>query len=189
MYTTRSSTRNQHRWYGLLQPRIAMIISFLFLIISLLSASATNVKFIENKNIAPEHIDAHTAPRSQKYWDEHNIKRPDYAKTDAELRAERGGASNGGLLGTVMIVSIVMFILVTLYVRVTGDWDTILNNPVGSFVYGCVKRIGDNVSGQKLGSNTERSTVANDDEARRNARLARFDNPDPKDMLDSLKSD
>ena len=40
---------------------------------------------------------AATAPRSQKYWDEHGIERPDYAKTDAELardRQEKGG--NGG---------------------------------------------------------------------------------------------
>jgi len=31
---------------------------------------------------------AASAPRSQKYWDEHNIQRPDYAKTDAEVWAE-----------------------------------------------------------------------------------------------------
>ena len=31
---------------------------------------------------------AQTAPRSQKYWNENNIERPDYAKTDAELRQE-----------------------------------------------------------------------------------------------------
>lgn len=34
---------------------------------------------------------AETAPRSQRYWDEHKIVRPDYAKTDAELAAERRG--------------------------------------------------------------------------------------------------
>jgi hypothetical protein len=39
--------------------------------------------------------DAAKAPRSQKYWDEHGIERPDYAKTDAELAAERGDSSQG----------------------------------------------------------------------------------------------
>ena len=33
--------------------------------------------------------DAATAPRSQKYWDEHNIERPDYAKTDWEIAQEK----------------------------------------------------------------------------------------------------
>ena len=33
---------------------------------------------------------AHTAPRSQKYWDDHGIERPDYAKTDAEIAQEKG---------------------------------------------------------------------------------------------------
>ena len=32
---------------------------------------------------------AATAPRSQKYWDENGIERPDYAKTDYELARER----------------------------------------------------------------------------------------------------
>ena len=170
-----------------------MMIIFLIFLILLLSSStsATNIKFTQNKDIAPDHIDAHTAPRSQKYWDEHNIKRPDYAKTDAELRAERGDESNGRFLGIFVLVSIFMFLLamVTFYARVTGDWNTILNNPVGSLIYGCIKRIGDNISGHKLGTNAGRSAVATDDEARRNARLARFDNPDPKDMLDSMKSE
>ena len=41
-------------------------------------------------------------PRSQKYWDENNIERPDYAKTDAELLKERmmkGGAGAGAGVG------------------------------------------------------------------------------------------
>ena len=32
---------------------------------------------------------AQTAPKSQRYWDKHNIERPDYAKTDAEVATER----------------------------------------------------------------------------------------------------
>mmetsp|Transcript_14312 Transcript_14312/g.23669 ORF Transcript_14312/g.23669 Transcript_14312/m.23669 type:complete len:144 (-) Transcript_14312:124-555(-) len=42
---------------------------------------------------------AATAPRSQKYWDENGIKRPDYAKTDAELAADGGESLAGGLSG------------------------------------------------------------------------------------------
>jgi hypothetical protein len=38
--------------------------------------------------------DARTAPRSQRYWDEHGIERPDYAKTDAELASERRSQSS-----------------------------------------------------------------------------------------------
>jgi hypothetical protein len=38
--------------------------------------------------------DARTAPRSQRYWDEHGIERPDYAKTDAELASERRQSSS-----------------------------------------------------------------------------------------------
>lgn len=55
-------------------------------------ANATQVKWFGNnkKNMDP----AATAPRSQRYWDKNNIKRPDYAKTDAELAAERGESPN-----------------------------------------------------------------------------------------------
>ena len=34
-------------------------------------------------------LNAATAPRSQKYWDEHAIERPEYGKTDAEVAGER----------------------------------------------------------------------------------------------------
>ena len=34
-------------------------------------------------------VSAATAPRSQRYWDEHNIIRPDYAKTDEEVYMEQ----------------------------------------------------------------------------------------------------
>ena len=39
---------------------------------------------------------AATAPRSQRYWDEHGITRPDYAKTDAEIAAERRANGDNG---------------------------------------------------------------------------------------------
>lgn len=61
-----------------------------FIVIVLISAkissvSGTQVKWTGN----PDGPEAAKVPRSQKYWDENNIERPDYAKTDAELREER----------------------------------------------------------------------------------------------------
>ena len=52
---------------------------------------------------------AKIAPKSQRYWDEHNIERPDYAKTDAEVAAEAGKGS--GLLLPLMGVVLVTFLL------------------------------------------------------------------------------
>ena len=45
-----------------------------------------DIKWTPNDNNENE---AATAPRSQKYWDEHNVKRPDYAKTDWEIAQEK----------------------------------------------------------------------------------------------------
>ena len=50
-------------------------------------AAATEIKW--HANHQTDHDPAKTAPRSQKYWDEHNIQRPEYGKTDAEAWAER----------------------------------------------------------------------------------------------------
>lgn len=159
---------------------------------TLIFVASTKVQWEGNKNISPEHEAAHNAPRSQKYWDEHNIKRPDYAKTDAEIRAERmkngnGSRSGFGLFGRFMIVSVIISLLAIAYANITGDWDTVLNNPVGSFVYDSTKRMAEIVGtkGHKLGTSGTTTTKVNDDEARR-MRLARFDN---KNMLDNMKSE
>mmetsp|Transcript_4569 Transcript_4569/g.8811 ORF Transcript_4569/g.8811 Transcript_4569/m.8811 type:complete len:164 (+) Transcript_4569:38-529(+) len=47
----------------------------------------TNVKWTGNQD--PNAPEAARVPRSQKYWDENSIERPDYAKTDAEILLER----------------------------------------------------------------------------------------------------
>ncbi len=64
-----------------------------------LTQATTQVKWTGNND--PNAPDAATAPRSQKYWDENNIERPDYAKTDAEIAAEKrsgkSSSSDGGL--------------------------------------------------------------------------------------------
>lgn len=62
---------------------------------SFLVQSTTNVKWTANQD--PNAPLAAKVPRSQKYWDDNNIERPDYAKTDAEIAAERkkgGGAGS-----------------------------------------------------------------------------------------------
>ena len=64
-------------------------------------ASATRISWqaahdpTDSSNAADSATDAKTAPRSQRYWDEHGVVRPDYAKTDDELRAERRRAPTG----------------------------------------------------------------------------------------------
>mmetsp|Transcript_36957 Transcript_36957/g.54250 ORF Transcript_36957/g.54250 Transcript_36957/m.54250 type:complete len:186 (+) Transcript_36957:297-854(+) len=63
--------------------------------------SATSVKWIPGNNGNNDNNAAATAPRSQKYWDEHGIERPEYGKSDAEIAAERRAAAkkNGGSTG------------------------------------------------------------------------------------------
>lgn len=71
------------------------------LLVSLLAlvstALATDIKWTPGDNSQ----EAHTAPKSQKYWDEHGIERPDYAKTDAELYGEGFHWSNFLWIGVV----------------------------------------------------------------------------------------
>jgi len=166
---------------------IYLLITYLLLIPS--STLATQVKWQPNNNIKPENEAAHNAPRSQKYWNENNIKRPDYAKTDAEVAAERGeSGGSGGLFGLFLKVSIGIILLAIVYARITGDWDSILNNPVGSYITDCINWVLEliGMKGNRLGSSTEERTMPGT-EARRLARLARFDNT--KNMLDDMKAD
>ena len=118
-------------------------------------ASATDVKWTSASNDGDNEDPAATAPKSQKYWDEHNIERPDYAKTDAEMLMERGG---GGLL----ILKILLFLAVSGAVGFFAIWPRIQHGP-----------------GHTLGSSTGSafffpfSSRRSDDEARQ-ARLSRF---------------
>lgn len=66
-------------------------IFLLFLFIATTTVLATDIKWKGTTNGSRD--PAKTAPKSQKYWDENNIERPDYAKTDAEIAAERGESS------------------------------------------------------------------------------------------------
>ena len=167
--------------------------------------------------VSSDHEAAHNAPRSQKYWDEHGIERPDYAMTDAELIAkrrrqqqdknnvhddERGvvGRRLLGLACALLIATVLALLAILTYANVTGDWDTILKNPVGSVAANHIRWLveragggggGGGVSGHRLGSastiTASTSRGMSDEDSRRLARLARFDHP--KNMLDDMKTD
>jgi hypothetical protein len=62
------------------------------------TTAETQIKWTAASNTAASEKNdpARTAPKSQRYWDEHQIPRPDYAKTDAEIAAERMDRILGG---------------------------------------------------------------------------------------------
>lgn len=95
---------------------------------------------------------AATAPRSQKYWDEHNIERPDYAKTDQELAAEKSGTSPETSWWRLVLIAMGLF----LFVGYQTVWNT---------------------EGSRLGGGRLRSSFrhANAEEEARQARLAKFE--------------
>jgi hypothetical protein len=69
-------------WFLLIQQHHPYTSSFVR------SVDATKIQWIPAKESNTNNIDAAAAPKSQRYWDEHKILRPDYAKTDEELAAE-----------------------------------------------------------------------------------------------------
>jgi hypothetical protein len=50
-------------------------------------ATATEIKWTPGKDDPNDK--AASAPKSQRYWDEHGIEKPDYAKTDSEVAQEK----------------------------------------------------------------------------------------------------
>jgi hypothetical protein len=86
-------------------------------LVSLQTCAATEVKWQATGD--PSHP-AHTAPRSQRYWDKHGIERPDYAKTDAELAAE-SDAKPWSWAGIFFLVSSLIGIVAGLLVRQAGQ--------------------------------------------------------------------
>jgi hypothetical protein len=88
----------------------------------------------------PDAPEASKVPRSQKYWDEHNVQRPDYAKTDSELAQERrmnaapnGTPSNddGGMSLTTMMLIILFFVALWVVIFKMGV-DGMKGNKLGS---------------------------------------------------------
>ncbi|KAL3815705.1 hypothetical protein ACHAXA_004885 [Cyclostephanos tholiformis] len=173
---------------------------------SMLFVEATKVAWRGNENILPEHEDAHNAPRSQRYWDEHGIKRPDYAKTDAEIAAERRGGGGGigigigiARLGFALIAASIAVLAIVARADATGRWGDLSNHPLvapiarfANRMVGALTTGGGGYSRNKSGSSsshTYRATnVVNEEEAMRMARLARFDNT-TRNMLDDMKED
>ena len=164
---------------------------------------ATKVTWTGNDGVLPEHEAAHNAPRSQRYWDEHGIRRPDYAKTDAEIAAERRGSSGrgGGIgivgrwIGLVLLAASAAAGIVAMFAMANymGRLDGIISNlPVGGRVARFAKWMTEasaDWGGSKLGgsSSSTAATKGGEEEARRMARLARFDNP--RNLLDDMKMD
>ena len=136
------------------------------------------IKFTSNQNIPEKHKEAHYAPRSQKYWDEHNIERPDYAKTDAEIMAERGEQMKIGSskLLSVALMSAISFLILVIYAFATDNIGIISNK--WNFL---LEIIG--MRGHRLGSSVKRDRLCE-----KEARLKRFEE-NAKDMLDNMKED
>jgi len=65
------------------------LLRFFLFLLSTAQCTATEIRWIPGDD--PSDKDpAKTAPKSQKYWDEHNIPKPDYAKTDLEFAEDQG---------------------------------------------------------------------------------------------------
>jgi len=195
----------RHRWQ---HCAITLMLSIIIVIMSsspsshVLVVQATKVTWTGNDNVLPEQMAAHNAPRSQKYWDEHGIERPDYAKTDAEIAAERSQRQTGGSdeqirqsqhrVIVVIAVSIVV-ILAMVYKLTTEDWDNI-NRCTQSMIKAARGRGSGNTlgsSGSSLTSSSGNCSIEEDEARRlkdwREARLARFDNQ--RNMLDNIKEE
>jgi len=90
---------------------------------------------------------AKTAPKSQKYWDEHNIERPDYGKTDAEIAAERGESYSVPPVAIVLVLGV---------------------------AYAIYQHNNKNTSGTRLGSAESNGLAFSQGDAEERARLARL---------------
>jgi len=147
------------------------------------TASATSIKWTPADDTKQDanggEPNAATAPKSQRYWDEHGIERPDYAKTDAEVARERAAKYKEGLVsatettGGKLIFGAAILALIYAYLvragKIVAFWDK------GSFRLG-----GSSTSSRRGGSGyasfaVSSSAAASREEEARNARLARFD--------------
>lgn len=109
---------------------------------------ATDVKWEQGDHDAKNA--AHTAPKSQKYWDMHGIERPDYAKTDAEIEQERG-ESGGGVMKWIFLLLMVAAAGYYYFLQTAGGQS------------------------QKLGGSTSHLFRRTSEEQARQARLAKFE--------------
>jgi len=70
-------------------PPLTFLCFFLALCFTWNTSFGTSIKWTPGTGTTHEDNPAAKAPRSQKYWEEHNIQRPDYAKTDQEVYMEQ----------------------------------------------------------------------------------------------------
>mmetsp|Transcript_681 Transcript_681/g.1100 ORF Transcript_681/g.1100 Transcript_681/m.1100 type:complete len:167 (-) Transcript_681:470-970(-) len=131
---------------------------------------ATNVKWTPNTETNTEA--AHTAPRSQKYWDENNIKRPEYGYTDAEIAARQGKTTTTfASFGWVVVVLVLCCYFVHQFMN---------NNDGASHRLGTNGEDGDNkllLFLNRFKGESKEVEEARVEEARK-ARLARFEKVD-----------
>ena len=91
----------RHQWqYLAITFMLSIIIDVPSPLTHSLIVQETKVHWTKNDTILSEQKAVHDAPRSQKYWDEHGIERPDYAKTDAVIAVKRQ-RQTGGINGQI----------------------------------------------------------------------------------------
>ena len=163
---------------------LTMVLLLLSIIVVLDFCTATSIKWTPADDTPNGSGDrgkpnAATAPKSQRYWDEHGIERPDYAKTDAEVARERAAKyrdriasaaeTTGGKLVLGVTIAMLMYAYLVRAGRIVAFWDK------GSF------RLGGRARGGRVGAGctssiiSTSSAIATSREEARNARLARFD--------------
>ena len=145
------------------------------------TASATSIKWTpaddtkRDANADSDKPNAATAPRSQRYWDEHGIERPDYAKTDAEVAQEGLVSATETAGGKLFLGAAILAMIYGCLVwagEIVAFWDK------GSFRLGSGGK--SSTSGRRGASGyasfaVSSSSAASREEEARNARLARFD--------------
>jgi hypothetical protein len=147
-----------------------------FCLVSLRTCVATEVKWQAATETAgdPSHP-AHTAPRSQRYWDKHGIERPDYAKNDAELAAENFDGKTWSLASICFLVSSLVGIVAGLWVIQVGQPLHSSGTRLGSTQqqpFSASEKILNWLLGFSRGTNCD---AIDPDEKARQARLAHFE--------------
>jgi hypothetical protein len=78
------------------------IVHLILCLLFVTAAQATDIRWTGTTSDSSD--PAKTAPRSQRYWDENNIKRPDYGKTDAEIAVDRGESGESSNFWLVVVL-------------------------------------------------------------------------------------
>jgi len=144
------------------------------------SSEATTVKWTGNSNDPYKDTDAANAPRSQKYWNEHNIERPDYALTEEEYAEKYGYKQLTTFLDNYWISVLKWVVLIGVCVFCVIPWLRQQWYIVEGTVTSYGERLGDGGSKGIFSVQTSCSSVADT----RKARLARFEKDASDDKCD-----